>query len=75
LQKTNAIKRSRQAVRREDVYTFFSHLIKRVEGVDPANLFNFDETCIKDDTRLDKRYLQEGHKYFETDVKTTKQES
>jgi hypothetical protein len=74
LRKSNSIKRSRAAVSREDVYKFFGHFLKSVEGVDPANLFNFDETCIKDDMRLQKGICKKGVKYFETVVNTTKQE-
>jgi hypothetical protein len=42
--KTNANKRSRGAVSREDVYAFFDNFVKAAEDVPQGNMFNYNET-------------------------------
>jgi hypothetical protein len=73
LRKTNAIKRSRGAVSREEVYAFFDNFAKAAEDVPPENMFNYDETCFRDDIRLSKCLSRKGVKYVETVINTSKQ--
>jgi len=49
LRKTNAIKRTRTAESRKDVSTFFGNFLVSMEGVKPENLWNYSETCFRDD--------------------------
>ncbi len=71
--KANAIKRTRAAVSREDVNEFFNHFVKSMEGLEPANLLNFEETNFRDDTNVKKYICKKGTKYCETVINTSKQ--
>jgi 4-hydroxybenzoate polyprenyltransferase len=73
LRKANAIKRARAAVSREEVSQFFENFIKSVEGVDPSNIINYDETNFRDDVSLKKCIVRKGTKYCETVLNTSKQ--
>lgn len=73
IRKTNAIKRSRAALSREDVDAFFDNFMASVEGVPPQNIWNYDETCFRDDPKLAKVICKKGMKYVETVLNTSKQ--
>ena len=49
MRRTNPIKRSRAGLSREEVLRFFEHYVKSAEGVPPENLYNFDESLLRDD--------------------------
>jgi hypothetical protein len=44
-----------------------------MEGVEPANLFNFDEINFRDDTNVKKCICKKGTKYCEKVINTSKQ--
>jgi hypothetical protein len=65
LWKTNAIKRSRGALSREDVTDFFNNYKVSVEGVPPENIFNYDESNLRDEPGTTKCIFRKGTKYCE----------
>jgi hypothetical protein len=70
--KANNIKRSRAGVSREDIEKFFQHFAKTVEGVPAANIWNYDETNLRDDPGTEKAMYKKGTKYAERVMNTTK---
>jgi hypothetical protein len=44
----NLIKRGRAAVSHEDVNNFFDRFEEAVAGIPPQNMFNYDETNLRD---------------------------
>jgi hypothetical protein len=44
-----------------------------MEGVEPANLFNFDETNFSDDTNVKKCICKKGAEYCKRLINTSKQ--
>lgn len=73
LRKTNPIKRARAMVSREVVEEFMGHYQAVVAGVPPENIFNFDETCMRDDPGVKKCIVKKGMKYPEKVQNTSKQ--
>jgi hypothetical protein len=73
LRKANPIKRSRAMVSRENVAEFFENFKKTAEGVPPENLFNYDETNLRDDPGVKKCVFKKGTKYCETVQNSSKQ--
>ena len=73
LRSTNNIKRARARVSREEVKDFFNHFAVSVEGVPPENLFNYDETALRDDPGSSKCIFKKGSKYCERVMNTSKQ--
>jgi hypothetical protein len=73
LRKTNAIKRSRAALSREEVTKFFDNFAKSAEGVAAENMYNFDETNLRDDPGNRKCLFKKGTKYCEKVQNTSKQ--
>jgi hypothetical protein len=73
LRKTNPLKRSRARVSREEVQGFFANFAKVVEGVPPENIFNFDESPMRDDPKISKCIFKRGTKYCEMVLNTSKQ--
>jgi hypothetical protein len=73
LRKTNLIKRSRALVTRTDVEQFFTYYTKAVEGIPPENLFNYDETNLRDDPGSRKCIFKKGVKYCERVMNHSKQ--
>ena len=69
---TNPIKRSRAAVSREMAMEFFNNFQKCAEGVPPENLFNFDETCMRDDPGRKKCIFRKGTKHCELVMNSSK---
>jgi hypothetical protein len=49
LRTTNSIKRSRAALSRKEVKTFFDNFQKSAEGVRPENMWNYDESNLRDE--------------------------
>lgn len=72
IRKTNNIKRSRAAMSSEEVADFINNWEKTIEGVEPSNIFNFDETNLRDDTGVSKCLFRKGTKYCEKVMNTTK---
>lgn len=73
MRKTNAIKRARASVSRQDLQLFFNNFTQSVEGVPPENLFNYDETNFRDDPGMKKCLFKKGTKYCEKIQNTSKQ--
>jgi hypothetical protein len=66
MRKTNLIKRSRAALSRAQVSTFFDHYEKTAAGIPPENVINADETNLRDDSSSQKKAVfQRGVKYAE----------
>jgi len=59
------IKRGRARVSHNDVNEFFNRFEKVMEGVLPANIFNYDETAMQDNPGCQKALFQRGCKYPE----------
>jgi hypothetical protein len=73
LRTASNIKRSRAQVSRDDVTNFISKFEKSVEGVPPENIFNYDETNLRDDPGNQKCLFKKGTKYCERVINTSKQ--
>ena len=71
---TNSIKRSRASVSREEINKFFANFLKTAEGVEPKNMWNYDETNLRDDPNNKKCIYKKGTKYCEKVQNTSKQE-
>ena len=65
LRRASLIKRARAAVSEQVVTDFIRNFQKSSEGVDPANMFNYDETCMRDDPGAKKSIFKKGAKYCE----------
>jgi len=65
VRKASMIKRSRAAVRREDVESFFENYKKVAEGVPPENVINYDETNLQENPGAKKGIFRRGSKYPE----------
>ncbi len=61
----NLIKRSRAALSRDDVNTFFDNFEKTVAGISPENIYNCDETNLQDNPGAKKAIFSLGVKYAE----------
>jgi len=72
LRMANPIKRARAKVSREEVQDFITHWEKTIEGVPPSNIFNYDETNLKDDPGAQKCIFRKGTKYCEKVQNTSK---
>jgi hypothetical protein len=73
LRTANNIKRSRAKVSRDDVTSFIHNFEKSVDGVPPENIFNYDETNLRDDPGNQKCFFKKGTKYCERVTNTSKQ--
>ena len=69
----NPLKRSRAAVSREEVKEFLDRWAKTIDGVPPENIWNFDETNLRDDPGNDKCLVKKGTKYVEKVMNTSMQ--
>lgn len=54
LRTPNLIKRTRAAVSPATVESFFEHFQAAVEGIEPENIYNYDETGMKEDPGVAK---------------------
>jgi hypothetical protein len=54
------------AVSQENVYAFFDNFVKLSKDLPPENMFNYDETCFRDENRLSKCLSRKRDKYVET---------
>ena len=61
----NILKRARASVSRQEVEEFFERFEKTVEDVEPDNLYNYDETNLRDDPGTRKAIFRRGIKYAE----------
>jgi hypothetical protein len=73
LRTTNAIKRSRAALSRNEVNTFFDNFQKSAEGLRPENMWNFDEANLRDNPSSKKCLFKKGTKYCKMVQNTSKQ--
>ena len=69
----NPLKRSRAAVSREEVKDFLDWWEKTTEGVPPENIWNFDESNLRDDPGKKKCLVKKGVKYVEKVQNTSMQ--
>jgi hypothetical protein len=65
VRKPTNIKRSRAKVSPEEVRAFFANIKPNLEGVPSKNIFNYDETCFRDDPGAEDAFFGGGCKYFE----------
>jgi len=65
LRRTNLIKRARAAVSVEAIEEFIANYEKVAAGVPPENIFNYDESCLRDDPGSKKCIFKRGTKYCE----------
>jgi hypothetical protein len=61
----NLIKRSRAALSHEDVNSFFDRFENSIGNIPPQNLWNYDETNMRDNPGAQKAIFQKGVKYAE----------
>ncbi len=74
MRQTNSIKRSRAQLSREEVQAFFNNFAESVEGIPPENIFNFDESPLRDDPGSTRCIFKKGTKYCEKVQNTSKQD-
>jgi hypothetical protein len=65
LRRASLIKRARAAVSVEIITEFITNYSKSAEGVEPANIWNYDETCMRDDPGAKRSIFKKGAKYCE----------
>lgn len=73
LRKTNLIKRSRASVSVADIEEFFKNYEKCAAGIPPENIFNYDESNLRDDPGSKKCIFKKGTKYCEKVMNSSKQ--
>jgi hypothetical protein len=61
----NLIKRSRAALSHQDVNEFFDRFEQSIGDIPPQNLWNYDETNMRDNPGAQKAIFQKGVKYAE----------
>lgn len=66
------VKRSRAANTEELMEEYFENLKKSIEGVEPHNILNYDETNLSDNPGIQKCVFRRGTKYPERYMNTTK---
>lgn len=66
------ISRKRAAVSEEMVRNYFEQLAVTVEGVDPGNILNYDETNLTDDPKTKMMIFRKATKHPERIMNTTK---
>jgi len=72
LRKTNLIKRARAAVSAEELEEFFKNYEKVAEGIPPENIYNYDESCFRDNPGSKKCLFPRGSKYCERIMNSSK---
>lgn len=65
MRKASLIKRSRAALRQEDVESFFVNWTRVAANVPPENIINYDETNLQDNPGAKKVLVRRGSKYPE----------
>lgn len=65
VRKPTNIKRSRARVSPAVVRDFFERIKPNLEGIPSKNVFNYDETCFRDDPGAEDAFFGGGCKYFE----------
>lgn len=72
LRKTNLIKRSRASVSVADIEQFFLNYQECVAGIPAENIFNYDESNLRDDPGSKKCIFKKGAKYCERVMNSSK---
>lgn len=67
------IKRNRCAVSKEEIESFFTNLTVSLDGVDPSQIYNFDETNFTDDPSRKKCVVRRGVNRHERVTEFSKQ--
>ncbi len=65
VRKPTNIKRSWAKVSPATVRAFFERIRPNLEGISGHNIFNYDETCFKDDPETEDTFFGGGCKYYE----------
>ena len=65
MRKCNMLKRSWGNITRPEVQEFFDRYSKTAEGVEPKNIWNYDETNLRDDPSTKIAIFKRGCKYAE----------
>jgi hypothetical protein len=65
LRTTNSVKRSRAALSRKEVKTFFDNFQKSAEGMSPENMWNYVKSNLRDDPGSKKCLFKMETKYWE----------
>ena len=66
------IKRARSAVSTDIIHDYFLNLINSIEGIDPNNIINYDETNLANDPGRKKIITKRGCKYPERIINFSK---
>ena len=61
----NLIKRSRAGLSHEIINSFFDNYEKSAAGIEPCNIYNYDETNLRDNPGAQKAIFRRGVKYAE----------
>jgi hypothetical protein len=65
IRKATNIRRCRAAVSPDDIRAYFANLEKEIQGVSPSNIFNCDESCMRDDPSAKSAFFKKGVRYPE----------
>lgn len=65
VRKASNIRRSRAAVSPDIIREYFTNLERELEGIPPQNIFNCDESCMKDDPSVHTCIFRKGVRYPE----------
>ena len=66
------IKHAGAAVDEKVLHEYVEHLEKKLEGIPPSNIWNFDETCLVNDPGRLKCIMKRGTRYPERVMNHTK---
>jgi hypothetical protein len=65
IRKPTNIRRCRAAVSPDDIRAYFANLEHEIQGVPPSNIFNCDESCLRDDPSAKSAFFKRGVRYPE----------
>jgi hypothetical protein len=65
IRKPTNIRRCRAAVSPDDIRAYFANLEQEIRGVPPSNIFNCDESCLRDDPSAKSAFFKKGVRYPE----------
>ncbi len=65
IRKATNIKRWWAAISPDDIRAYFANLEKEIQGVPPSNIFNCDESCMRDDPSAKSAFFKKGVRYPE----------
>ena len=72
LRRANNIKRSRSKISHPTIHKFFNNLGPEIQNIPPSNIWNYDETNLRDEPGSPKAFFQKGVKYAERVINSTK---